>query len=211
MNDLSGFVSNIEQQLWLNACGAHAGTTALEMLLAMRGETVELDRLFLYYNLRQMAGYGDDDKGSRVRDIPKALHEVGCPRVHRFQWLDDVLYSIGTLFGGWQKKPSSKRYRAALQYRIGSYEQVTNIRAALSKGSPVIVGMNLRKAFTFCDWGGYADSPITEKHIMVVAGCTDDAYLLVNSWGRLWGDGGMAWMPADLFSADCYEAWAVSL
>ena len=75
--DMSEHVADIEHQLWINSCGAHAGTTALEMLLSMSGKQVELDRLFTYYVLRDMAGYGDKDNGSRIRDIPKALKEIG--------------------------------------------------------------------------------------------------------------------------------------
>ena len=208
---MSEHVADIEHQLWINSCGAHAGTTALEMLLSMSGKQVELDRLFTYYVLRDMAGYGDKDNGSRIRDIPKALKEIGCPPVSANNWLEQLLYFVGIVFGGWTKKPSSKRYEAAKQYRINDYERVADIRSALEQGRPVIVGMNLREAFNDCNWNSYSDSNPTFKHIMVVAGYADDAYLIVNSWGTSWGDGGMAWMPSPLLEADLYDAWSVSL
>lgn len=205
--DLSPYLLDIEHQLWVDSCTAHAGTTALELLLnKQRGIKVELDRHFLYHELRERSG--NPGFGAHIREIGPALKEVGCPPIGK---LDELLYFIGAIFKWWQRKPSKRQYRRAQAYRVSNYSQVPDIKAALDSGLPVIVGLTLREAFNDCDWTSYATSPPTIKHVMVVVGYRDSEYLIANSWGKAWGDDGLCWMPMALFDADVYDKWGVSL
>jgi hypothetical protein len=207
--DLSRYVGDIEHQLWLNSCVAHAGTTLMEMLYAMRGENVELDRTFLYYVLRDIGGYDiDGNTWTREEDLGTALVEIGVPKS---SWLDDILYFVSTVFGAWKHKPSKRRYKAAEKYRLDDFWAVDDIRAELDAGRPVIVGMKIRKAFKTCEWNHYQDSPVYDQHAVLVVGYGENDYLIVNSWGRDWGKNGMAWMPKNLVEADCYGKWTGKL
>lgn len=204
--DLSPFLLDIEHQLWVDSCTAHAGTSALELLLNKSGKAVELDRHFLYYEVRQRSG--NPDFGAHLREIGPALKEVGCAPVG---WLDNVLYFFGSLFRQWKRKPSARQYRKAAKYRISRYWQVTDVRAELDKGLPVIAGLRLREAFRDCAWDNYMQSPESFKHVVLVVGYRGGEYLIANSWGRLWGTEGMAWMPADIFDATCYERLVIEV
>lgn len=200
--NLSAHIGDIEHQLYLRSCGAHAGTTALEMLLSMQGKKVELDRTYLYAVLRHMAGYGDEDKGARLADVPKALKE-GVPE-SSLMW-DDVLYIWRTITGFWKRKPKTRK----TLHRISEYGVAHSIEAAIDECRPVIAGLNIREAFKLPDFVGYSKSPIYDKHIVVVVGYSEHHFLIVNSWGRCWGDEGTAWMPKHLFNEDCYGKWWV--
>lgn len=202
MVDLSPWLIDIEHQLWVDSCTAHAGTSALELLLNKeRGIRVELDRYFLFHEISKHPGH-------LTENIAPILKEIGCPPIGKF---DEVLYFIGSIFKSWQRKPSDRQYRKALDYRIRNYERIVDIRAALDRGLPVIVGLQLREAFEDCEWDGYAASPATFKHVMLVVGYRAGEYLLANSWGRSWGEAGLCWMPTKLFEADCYAKWVVIL
>lgn len=204
--DLSPYLLDIEHQLWVDSCTAHAGTSALELLLNKAGRGIELDRHFLFHVLR--ARSGNPDFGAHLREIGPALKEIGCPPVG---WLDDVLYFIGSILKWWTRKPSARQYRRAAKYRIGDYLEGADIKEALDEGFPVIAGLHLREAFKTCDWSSYAASPHTFKHVLLVVGYRDGEYLLANSWGKSWGDNGLAWMPSTLFEKDCYGRMSVEL
>lgn len=194
MIDLSSYLNDTEHQLWVDSCTAHAGTTALEILLNKQGKKVELDRVFLFQEISKYPG-------QLTAHIAPILKDIGCPETG---WWDDIYYFLASVFK-WKAKAFSKKHK------ISDYLEGCDIKEALDEGFPVIVGLQLREAFKECDWNDYANSPKTFKHAMVVIGYRDNEYLIVNSWGKSWGDDGLCWMPADLFEADCYYKASVEL
>lgn len=86
-------------------------------------------------------------------------------------------------------------------YRISNSD---DIKSAISKGMPVVFGMNVPPSFEKSFGKNLWTPGISENrfsgfgHAMVVVGYDDKkfggAFEIINSWGELWGDGGFIWI-----------------
>ena len=128
----------------------------------------------------------------------------------------DVLKNVGTLpieeyvfDAGWcGRQPTPAEKQRAGRYRIKNWSRfdaadLTMVKQQLTRGVAVVFGM--RVGATVMGWRG--DGVITEdrdlggSHAMVVVGFDDDrqAFRILNSWGRNWGDGGYGWFGYDFW------------
>lgn len=132
--------------------------------------------------------------------------------------------------------------REAYPFRILGYQPVfeyennknaknkktLQIKYWLSKGIPVIVGMQVAESFkdTLGDYWvpKRGEKPekiedIEEGHSVVVVAYDDNykipgrmgkgAFLLMNSWGESWGGGGFKWVPYSVFKKWIFAAWSI--
>ena len=92
-------------------------------------------------------------------------------------------------------------HNTARQFRFTSYVKVVKeeeIKTALINGSPVIVAVDWQKDMKVKD--GKFNSSWQEKdggHAMVICGWDKDGWIIQNSWGVFWGNGGVATWPYD--------------
>jgi hypothetical protein len=109
-------------------------------------------------------------------------------------------------------KPSETAKQAAKRFRIDFWRQVNvadlkEVKAQISAGYPVIIGADVSKDFVDDGFAKKADYIWKEAgtsaggHCMLLVGYDDSkqAFKLMNSWGKDWGDNGFGWVSYDLF------------
>lgn len=104
-------------------------------------------------------------------------------------------------------------YRAAVsgfvsdQVRIPTAEQ---IKEAICAHGPVAVAVNATPAFAAYTGGVFNENDPGEiNHAVLLVGWDDDkgAWLLKNSWGASWGEGGYMWIAYTSNSIGTMAAW----
>lgn len=120
--------------------------------------------------------------------------------------------------GDCSQSPSSTWTEEAKNYKIESYRTVDHrsvgaVKSYLQMGRPVQVSCLLGLNFMGKSDGevmyddDYSSNPKEHgRHAMVCVGYDDDkgangAFLIVNSWGKRWGDDGYVWVDYDYFTA----------
>jgi C1A family cysteine protease len=187
-------------QLNASSCVGNATADSEEILNSIEGRPqVQLSRLFIYTlarNLMDVDGDGkgdiDKDKGTYIRLAFDVLSKFGvCTEK---AWPYDL-----------SKKsilPSLKAMREATGHRIHSYYRVTGtgddrcdeVLQALRSNHPVVFGTLINNEFLRHEGEGPVGIPEGDTiggHAMIVVGyLTGKGFLVKNSWGRGWGDGG---------------------
>ena len=113
--------------------------------------------------------------------------------------------------GGCGRQPSPAQRDRAATFRITGWQKVdahnlSAVKAQLAERRPVIFGMSVGPVFNQFRGGGVFNTieidSSTTGHSMVLVGYDDsrDAFRLMNSFGRGWGDQGYAWISYDLWS-----------
>jgi hypothetical protein len=109
----------------------------------------------------------------------------------------------------------------AYPYRISAYAELNTVEdiknALLQLKSPVLIGIPVYLCFVFVDNDGLVEEPtiadINEKrilgyHALTVTGWTkDNRWIVLNSWGKEWGDKGICYLP---FNYPLEEAWSIT-
>jgi Papain family cysteine protease len=128
----------------------------------------------------------------------------------------DVLKNVGSLpieeyvfDAGWcGRQPTPAEKQRAARYRIKNWSKfdatdLTMVKQQLTRGAAVVFG--LRVGTTIMGWHGDGvindDRDLGGSHAMVAVGFDDDrqAFRILNSWGRNWGDGGYGWFGYDFW------------
>lgn len=112
----------------------------------------------------------------------------------------------------------------AVNFRIGSFHRIAKadrdaLRGELAAGRVVVIAaelyddfLNFRGTNVYRGSGVYLKAGETNAaHAMAVVGYDDDldAYRLMNSWTRGWGDCGFAWMAYETFETTVYAAYSL--
>jgi C1A family cysteine protease len=159
-------------------------------------------RLFIYYGAREIEGSVDSDAGCEIRDAIKVVANVGAP--HETLWP----YKIARF----AVKPSAKAFTDAAKHQAVKYARVdtahdsTQLRQALAGGFPVIIGITVFESFESDEATntGVIPMPVPDEevlggHCMLACGYQTEGgsrgYIVRNSWGASWGDGGYCYMP----------------
>jgi C1A family cysteine protease len=196
----------------IGSCTANAIAGAFEFdLLKQQLTDFMPSRLFIYYNERLMEGTVGSDSGAMIRDGVKSVSKVGvCPET---EWPYDDTHP-STPDGGWPagaragQKPTDRCYTDALGNRVMSYQRVVRslpqLRGCLAEGFPFIFGFTVYESFESDAVAstGVAPMPGPGERVLgghaVLAVGYDDAdqrFLVRNSWGTKWGNGGYFTMP----------------
>jgi hypothetical protein len=216
----------IENQLSVGSCVANATCSALEILLQKNNTYTDLSRLFVYWNAR--AYYEElrgKDGGAYVVDGMKSCKEFGvCSE-------DDWVYDVSQV----NVLPPEAAYTSALARTVGVYERVGQfaisgggdsnsvelIKATIAMGFPVVIGMKLGQKFynivgpltdhlsIYPTPVNVTDNKLIGRHAMCVIGYdnTLGGFIIENSWGTGWGDGGYGLIKYEIIAADCHDAW----
>lgn len=215
--DLRSFTTESDQYS-AGSCAGNAVADALELLNAVEGlPHVQLSRLFIYTLARNMSDVDGDgrsdinlDEGTFIRNCFDVIKHLGVCRedlpVEKGGWPYD-LTKVHTL-------PSIKAMRAATGHRIHSYyridetgeDRLDQILAALRARRPVVFGTQVTKGFQKLRGLGpvtVPTGPTAGGHAMMVVGyITGQGFIIKNSWGRDWGEGGFCIMRPE------YLAWS---
>jgi C1A family cysteine protease len=187
----------------LGSCTANSIAGALQFLQAMKPEPLVMpSRLFIYYNERVMEGTVDSDAGAELKDGIKAVNQQGvCPES---EWPYDA--SLLTF------QPDAACYTDASKEMLLQYLSVDNtvlddIKAALVQG-PVVGGFSVYDSFEsdavaqsgMVPMPNLATESVQGGHAILVVGYDSDRFIVRNSWGPTWGNGGYFSIPQRYFT-----------
>ena len=196
--DLRNYCSPIENQGQLGSCTGNAIAGLIEYLDRKNNKSLDVSRLFIYYQERLLEGTVNYDSGAYIRDGIKAVNQYGAP-------LESLWPYMITRY---TTRPSAAAYADALKRKAGAYQKittrVTGIKTALSQGYPAVVGFNVYTSFegTVNTTTGMMPYPAPGEqllggHAVAVVGYNDSTqrFTCRNSWGTSWGDRGYFYMP----------------
>ncbi len=203
-----------EYQTCVGWATAYAARTIAEAVRQGNKNTSEITReayspLYVYANIKY-ASTRNCNMGTNIEKAMQLLKNTGVVKKKSFdvQCADFV---------------SSKLRTEASKNKIDDYfllfgpnhtyeTAVSTTKKALVENCPVVIGFFTHVSFMqkgFECWNGKADQE-TGSHAMCVVGYDDDkyggAFLLMNSWGTTWGDGGFAWVKYKDYSKYTHDA-----
>lgn len=171
--------------------------------------------LFIYAQIKNEYDYNCSN-GSAISRAFYRLKEVGAAKksVFNFMCASSVPSDIMS---------------SAYPYRIGSFSTLVTygqhvmegaktalIKKAISENQPVVIAMHVYPSFNTCKdvWDGNT-AGMDGYHAMCVVGYDDNkyggAFLIMNSWGSNWGNGGFTWVRYMDFCNNVDQAYTGSL
>jgi C1A family cysteine protease len=211
----SGHLPTVYDQGQLGSCTGNGTAAAIEYALKAQSKKVFTpSRLFIYYNERVMEGTVDQDAGAEIRDGIKSVASLGA--------CDENLWPYD--INKFTVKPSDESYTEAKKSIIKQYSRVPvalhNIQNVLTHKVPIVFGCSLYQSFESDSVAATGMVPMPDPrerqvggHCMLMVGYTKTHFIVRNSWGSSWGDGGYCYMPFEYLTnpdlAD--DFWAIFL
>lgn len=212
--DLRDTDSKVDDQGNLGSCAANATVNVYENMLIKYNESnfADLSRLFLYYNTRVIEESVMKDYGVvYLSNVFKSLKTLGI--CEEEIWPYDI--------SKFAVKPSEESYETALKRRILSYEYIDDIvgvKEILSLGKPVVIAMNVFTNFMTANNNNYTIDIPKEKdiflggHAVSLVGYTNEnEFIIKNSFGTDWGNGGYAILSFEYFKNHVFDRWHFSI
>jgi len=193
----------VEDQGQLGSCTANATVGALEYLYTKRdGRSVDLSRLFVYYNSRRIRGTIMQDTGAYICDAMASVLSFGACREEIWP------YDVSTFM----MEPSQQAYQEPLMHEAIQYSRVEAVEgsiSALAAGFPIVFGTRIpercyQEAATKGTMPIPSDAEIMSfqggGHCMLIVGYDKPGKMFIvrNSWGTNWGARGYVQIPFDL-------------
>ena len=207
---LRQYVVEVLDQGDTSKCVAHSFAQALRIADRVAGIAAPQlsSRDFLYYNSLAYDGGGFVDQGTQLRSCAKGLGKFGrspesvCPFKH------DPLVA----------RPDWEAYREAFDHKGPSaYLRVTGllaIKQALAANKPVVGGTNVGNSIFSVAANEVYDpdpsEPSVGGHALTIVGYDANSFLLCNSWGTGYADGGF-FRVSPGFMAGFTDVWAIHL
>jgi C1A family cysteine protease len=199
--DLRPFLTPVEDQGQVNSCSANAIAGAYEYLIKRHLKAdVDVSRLFIYYNARWRADEQNKDCGSVIQYGMESLGSFGACVEKTWPYVVKVVCD----------KPNNKSYAEASKFKsLDIQHMATNLKLwkqCLAEGYPIVFGCVLFDTFDECKKrGGVVPMPDPNavgrgehgRHAMLCVGYSDvdEVFIVRNSWGKDWADGGYCYMP----------------
>lgn len=219
--DLRPFCSPVQNQLRLGSCVAQASIHALELKRIQkygREKHVDLSTLHLYYLAREQMSHRPThlDSGTHISCAMDALRKIGVCSENLWPY-DTRKFAVA---------PPVKAIRQAYVNKIQAFHRITSTLDAritdilihLHAGNPVVYGTTLNKSFFNVDKhtvvGAFRGSRVG-RHAMCVVGWLHDheggCFVIQNSWGTSWGDGGFFYASPDhLSDPEAKDLWVIT-
>lgn len=216
--DLRAWMTPVEDQGQLGSCTANALAGALEYLVRREtGEHVDVSRLFIYFNQRLWDDAVREDIGAAISHGVRVLAKVGAPLEPLWPY-DKRLFAV---------QPPERVYAEAARFRLKDWWSVPiaegALEACLAGGFPIVFGTRVTESFMRVGRDGLVpnigagdrDDAKHGRHALLLTGY-DRArrrFVVRNSWGTSWGDGGYGYMPYDYILNRTWtrNAWALRL
>lgn len=199
--DLRPYCSLIEDQGNLGSCTGQAIAGAIELLNKRNNKPSDVSRLFIYYYERVLLGTVDYDSGAYIRDGIKVTNKYGASLESYWP------YNISK----YKSEPVLEAKNDALTRKVTRYERIANFNGcidALANGYPIVMGFHVYTSFMTKSVSntGRMPYPNTKReqllggHAVLIVGYDKirKVFIVRNSWGTRWGDGGYFYMPFDV-------------
>ena len=198
--DIRPLCPPVYDQRPLQSCTANAAAAAIQFERLRLKLTPDFtpSRLFIYYNERKMLGTEHQDGGAPLREAIKSLAKLGdCPE----DWWPYDAPKVNDV-------PPERCYKDAVRYKDVHYARLTqdlaHMQACLASSRPFIFAFGVYESF-YSPASARGDMPSLPKvgekflgnHAVMAVGY-DDAerrFILRNSWGPHWGQGGYFYLP----------------
>jgi C1A family cysteine protease len=212
--DLTEWASPVEEQWQLGSCTGQAIVGAYELLLKKYypEKFVDLSRLFVYYNARELEGFVKEDVGAYIRSGVKAVSKYGI--CAEYLWPYDIeKFAV---------KPTAAAYADARTRVINGYYKIYNLDSmikTLALDHPVVIGIQLYDGFGDVNKTNpilkmpRASEEPTGGHAMCVVGYDLDKKMLLcrNSFGTDWGNQGYCWIPFEYADKNFTDMWSFNI
>ena len=222
--DLTPYCPEVRHQGYIFSCvGWATGYAALSIQRAILNRCTDQavitrhahSALFLYNQIKTE----DCRKGSRISDAFGFLQRQGDCLARQFDF--DV--------NNCEQLPDSNVLAQAKRYAIEDYltlfgsaetpeNKILRVKKVLAKNKPVVVGMLVLRNFYELQNARYwhpalGNTTPAGGHAMTVVGYDDrkEAFRLMNSWGKNWGDQGFIWVKYKDFGDFCKYAYTLYL
>jgi C1A family cysteine protease len=182
----------VENQETLGSCTAQSIAGLIE---ALEPSPFEVSRLFLYYNERLLEGTVLWDSGAYLRDGIKAAAKWGTADEAKWPHIIQQFRS----------KPPCWVYKDAETRKIQEYRRLNSLEDmydCLASGLPFVFGFTVYPSFESSEVArtGVARMPLPGEralggHAVCAVGYTPTHFIVRNSWGAGWGQGGYFLMP----------------
>jgi C1A family cysteine protease len=197
--DMSDRMPEVGSQGGQQSCVAWAIAYAMKgyQEAVQLGEPIKFSPSFVYNQIN-----GGKNVPTQVTDGLNILSEQGVCL------MDEMPYDENK----WDENPTEASKASAKRFRIDEWRRVNTmdikeIKTYLAAGSPVIIGAMVTADFIDKGYTEGADYMWKENgesiggHAMLVVGYDDakNAFKIINSWGKNWGDGGYGWIDYKLF------------
>ena len=223
--DLKPDVFEIEDQGSVGSCTCNSSVSACEDLCKQ-----DLSRLFPYWMTRNVIENRPGQEGANLRDAIRSLFHYGTPL--ESIWPYDV--SCVNLQPNGEAYTDAEQ-RKVTRYERVDHTDLNAIKSALNEGLPVVfasrVGADIRnptgpwqshrmRPAAYGSWFNNGNEWIG-NHAMLIIGYDDTiqnpcpgwimhgSFLVQNSWGKGYGDGGFLGYPYQAFLCDAMEAWVI--
>jgi len=230
--NLKDWCSEVENQLTIGSCTAHAGVGVMEYYERRAfGRHTDASRLFLYKTTRNLLQW-TGDTGAFLRTTMAAMVLFGVPPEEYWK------YNVSDF----DKEPSAFCYSFAQSYQALQYGRLDpigtprdfllkRIKSLLAAGIPSMFGFTVFSSIQQSrKSGGKIPFPcqgekILGGHAVVAVGYDDKvkiknaigesettgALMIRNSWGTGWGDNGYGWLPYDYILEGLAVDWWILL
>lgn len=185
----------------LGSCTANALCAAYRYEIIKQNRLdIDVSRLFLYYQERVIEGTVNEDSGAQLHNGITVLKTTGI--CHENIWPYDI--------AKFSTKPSVKSYRDAKQHHVLDAQPISqtlkDLKQTLVDGYPIVFGFIAYASFESEEVAKTGIVPMPNKnetevggHAVCIVGYDDtkSTFLVRNSWGEKWGQGGYFELPYD--------------
>ncbi|MDE3177952.1 MAG: C1 family peptidase [Pseudomonadota bacterium] len=209
--DLRSQCPAVYDQGRIGSCTANAIAAAIEFDLMGQGADFMPSRLFIYYNERVMENSVGSDAGAQIRDGIKSVASQGDCNETDWPYDDTPADPVTNVFppnAPAAQQPPQYCYDNAVQHTAVNYQSIdqnlADMKACLSSGYPFVFGFTVYESFESPQVAQTGDVPmpganerVLGGHAVLAVGYDDDEqkFIVRNSWGPNWGDGGYCYMP----------------
>lgn len=222
-NALERYKLPVLDQGQTNACTGFSLANVVRYLMHSAGRTKDATAGVAPFMLYSMARRYDEfpgstDVGSSLRGAMKGWHKHGACSAALWQGIDMPDSSSDPASDWWQ---DAVRRPLGAYYRVDT-RSITDMHVALNE-----VGVLYASAACHDHWDlGFKLSPKKRSgwkipprkaglddggHAFVIVGYNADGFLILNSWGERWGDGGVAVLDYEDWLDNAMDCWVAQL
>lgn len=194
----------VKNQGEVGSCVAHALSSIIEFYDRVQTHTDRTMSVGYIYGNRANSDYKGE--GMIMRDALQVVRQFGDVDNALFPYNKEVPHII-KLF----EDNQNNLYEVGYPNRISQYCRVYNsnaIKSALMAGNPILMAMNWytdmevdERGILTTEYKGWAGG-----HCMFIYGWNETGWLVQNSWGEDWGNGGRMIVPYEM---EIEELWVV--
>jgi hypothetical protein len=232
-----GLVGPIRDQGETGSCSANAIASLIDTYVLKRGlgpQRASALHVFAIYEHTAVQGASDDNIGN-LKKVPGVTSETvwpydpvkacrvalgsavsGCDTAYRVQAGSG--YSDPVIVAERQRADASPLYRiAGLETIADTPGRDNEIMKLLAAGETVYLGVDMAINWSIAGPGGFHGEVLPPpqayygSHALLAQGYRTTAsgtqFLVQNSWGTNWGQGGYVWIPEDLFKSRLRSAY----